>query len=281
MSNSIPEEYWSFNGTSLHKYCWAIKTFGGSRYALPPIRGENILYPYRPGRAFASKMADSRVITLAMWVAGVDDNTDNPHATDQLVQFNDNLNALRKLFWTPYSEGILTRRWKLNTVSPEIIVAEARAQIAGTMDPSMTGRTRADFAVDLLLADPFFYGDEITVNIPMDVDVNVFNPGDVEVAYQNFDMVFNGELVSPLLINHSIDPEVSMTLNTLVPPETTVDVDVSQYLAYRSFDGSNVSAAISHTGAKQWMYLQPGDNILHLHGEGTGAVTLTFRPPYL
>ena len=36
------EEWWDINGVSLHQYGWSVTTVGGSRYDLPPRRGENM-----------------------------------------------------------------------------------------------------------------------------------------------------------------------------------------------------------------------------------------------
>src|ERR1044072_4937930 len=117
MSNSS-DEYWEIDGTSLNQYCWAIKSIGGSRLAVPKLRGDNTLFPNRDGRAFRSKNADSRVITLAMWVAGIDPSTDQPATTNEKIQFNDNWKTLQRLFWSPDQQLTLTRLWWENVGSP-------------------------------------------------------------------------------------------------------------------------------------------------------------------
>ena len=48
MANSV-DEYWSIDGVSLHQFGWSVATVGGSRYDLPPLRGDNVMIAYRPG----------------------------------------------------------------------------------------------------------------------------------------------------------------------------------------------------------------------------------------
>jgi hypothetical protein len=279
MSNSS-EEFWDINGVSLNQYCWSIKTVGGSRWAVPKLRGDNTLIPNKEGRNFREKKADSRVITLAMWVAGIDPDLDQP-STNQVVQFNDNWRTLQQLFWSPGEQLTLTRRWWENAGTPVLREASALCELAGTMDPTMTGRTRADFAVDLLLADPWFYGPELIVNLDPDVPVVVNNPGDIAVS-KTINMTFNGELVSPTIVNETVEPNVWMRLNTAVIADDVL-VDVGEFTVVNTFDNSNLVGSVSHSGNQYWMRLNKGDNTLKLTslGNSSGDVVLKFRPAYL
>lgn len=273
-------EFWDVDGVPLNSYCWAIKSYGGSRQSLPNLRGDNKLVPKRPGRRFAPKIADSKVITLAMWVVGVDPDTNVPSRHSQAVQWNDNWDALRRLVFTPEREVALTKRWLRNAASPELVQATAAAQIAGAMEPNMTGRTRADFAIDFLLADPYFYGDEISsITIPLNTDFTVVNPGDVKVMHNSFNIEFEGDLVNPTLQNKTNG--AWMKINTLIPSGTNVNVDVASFKATRSSDGTSVAQTISQGGERHWMALEPGNNVMRLDSSGTGVARLTFRPAYL
>lgn len=281
MSNSS-EEYWDIDGVSLNQYCHAIKTYGGSRLAVPKLRGDNALLPFRHGRQFKPKTADSRVITLAMWVAGIDPSTDQP-AARQKVQFNDNWKALTDLFWSPGQQITLTKRWFANAASPVLMEASALAELAGTMDPTMTGRTRADFGVDLLLADPFFYGPQIvSTSIDVGETVVINNPGDVE-TWIDLEMTFTGELATPVLWNLSTDPNIWMQIDTLVQPGYTVDVNVGDFQVTRNYDNTQISATVDHSGYRAWFKLNPGNNSIKLtsSGIGSGNVVLKFRPAFL
>lgn len=279
MSNSS-DEWWEINGVSLNQYCWAIKTIGGSRLSVPKLRGDNTLLPFRDGRMYRTKNADSRVITLAMWVAGVDPATDQP-ANNQKVQFNDNWKSLQKLFWSPDAQLTLTRRWWENAASPVLREATALCELAGTMDPTMTGRTRADFAVDLLLSDPYFYGPEISTDLTTSGTAVVTNPGDISV-WSTIDITLNGELVSPLIANQSIEPEVWMRVNTAIVDDPII-IDVGDFTVLNTFNNSYFTGSVTHSGFQAWMKLIPGDNILKLTstGNSTGNAVLKFRPAYL
>jgi hypothetical protein len=280
MSNSS-EEYWEINGVSLNQYCWAIKTIGGSRLAVPKLRGDNTLYPFRDGRAFRSKRADSRVITLAMFVAGIDPDTDNPRPSNQDVQFNDNWRALQQLFWSPNEQLVLTRRWWENADTPVLREATALCELAGTMDPTMTGRTRADFGVDLLLSDPYFYGPELTVELEPGVPVVVNNPGDISVT-STIKIELNGELVSPVITNQTAQPNVWMRVNTAVIADP-VNIDVGDFTVTNTFDNSNLVGSVTHSGDRAWMKLLSGNNTLKLTstGNSSGSAIMTYNPAYL
>lgn len=272
-------EFWDVNGVPLNSYCWAIKSAGGSRKSLPNLRGENKLVPHRPGRRFSPKVPDSKVITLAMWIAGVDPNTNQPSTYDQIIQWNDNWESLQRLIWTPNHEVALTKRWWRNAASPELIQATAAAQIAGSMEPTMTGRSRADFAIDFLLADPFFYGDELSVRVPANIPFVVNNPGDTQVMHSDFSIVFDGQHVNPLLVNQTNG--VWMKISTLIPLFASVNVNVATFKAVRSSDGTSTASTITQGGARHWMVLEPGNNTLLLETSGPGTATLKFRPTYV
>lgn len=277
--NTSSTEFWDVDGVPLNTYCWAIKSIGGSRSGLPPLRGENKLLPNREGRSFRPKKPDSRVITLAMWVAGMDPDTDAPSTHNQIVQWNDNWDYLRRLFWTPDREISLTRRWLSNAANPTLIEASAKAQIAGAMEPNMTGRSRADFAVDLLLADPFFYGEEITMTIAANTTVAVYNPGDSKTSNMPFTIEWVGSLINPKLTN--LTNGSWMQPNTLIPLDTQIDTDIKTYKAVRSTDLASMNTSISHAGARQWISLEPGANQFRLDATGSGAAILRFIPAYV
>lgn len=279
MSNSS-EEFWEINGVSLNQYCWAIKTIGGSRLAVPKLRGDNTLYPFRDGRAFRKKQADSRVITLAMWVAGIDPDTDQP-SENQKVQFNDNWKTLQNLLWSPSEQLVLTRRWWENSDTPILRQATALCELAGTMDPTMTGRTRADFSVDLLLSDPYFYGPEIIRTVEANETIVIDNPGDLD-AWSSMSIEFVGELISPILTNTSTLPEIWLRLNTAVVADNVI-LDVGEFTVKNTFDDSNITGSISHAGFRAWMKLKPGSNSIKLTslGNSNGHAVIKYKPVYL
>jgi len=280
MSNSTLE-YWDINGVSLNQYCWNITSIGGSRYSVPPKRGDNTKYPNKHGRVFRPKKMDSRVITLQMWAIGI--KPDDSYPSDQELQFNDNWQALRTLLYSLDDELTLTRRWRTTVDGvPTITEASAQCELSSNLDLTMTGRTRGTFSVDLLLPDPMFYGDEISVDFDPGDSLTVVNPGD-GLAFQNMSIRFDGELWTPKLRNITKDPEIWVQANTLVQPTTYVDLDVTNFDAFRSYDNTTITGSIKHSGSKPWFALWPGSNTVKFESSGvsTGSATLTFRPAYL
>lgn len=289
------QEWWAIDGVSLHQYGWNVATVGGSRYSLPPRRGDNIRLAYRAGAAHRRKLPDSRTINLAMWVTGgYRPNTDTP-ATDQTLAWNDSWDFLRRLVWKADGSQItLTRRWRLTVDGTPIIVrADALAEIADTMEPTMTGRTRADFVMTLLLADPFFYGVSedptesarpwTTVDLPLGDTVSVNNPGHDNPAYRYLKLDLVGPLTNPRITNTSPSTNVWVQLNTSIPAGRTVQLDVAQFTAkYTAGSTGDLGGDLIHSGSQYWMGLIEGGNALTLTADsGTGSAVVRFRPPYI
>jgi hypothetical protein len=295
------DEYWEIEGHSLHQHGWSVATIGGSRFALPPRRGENQMMPYRPGTVWRPKVADARTLNLVMWVTGQYNLADGLPAADHRVAWNDSWDYLRRLVWKVEGrQFLLTRRWKLTVGGhPTIVTADARAELAGTMDPTMTGRHRADFQMDLLLADPYFYGRAnptvawsatevaLTVNLQSDPvntrDVyTAFNPGYDLAGYGSLEIDLIGPLKNPVVLNASPEPDMWVRFGATIDAGVTIRLSVPDFLAYQVSNNHNYIGRISHSGARHWMGLVPGANYLTLlTDEGTGSAVVRYQPPYV
>jgi hypothetical protein len=271
------EEYWSLNGVSLHQFGWSVATVGGSRYDLPPRRGGNTTYAYRPGQVHRGKLADSRTITLLMWVTGTDPGTGAPTG-DTTLAFNDSWDFLRRLVWKPGGAQVtLTRRWFLTVGGVKtLVVADAQAEIADAMTPTMTGRARADFSMNLLLADPYFYGPQVSVELASGQSATVDNPGHDLAGHAGLQVDLIGG-TNPRLTNATPAPPVWVQYTG--SPGGTLTLDTGRFTANRASDGANLIGGVSHGGARHWMALLPGANQLSL--TGGGSAQLRFRPPYV
>lgn len=284
------DEYWEVDGTSLHLPGWNIQTIGGSRLGVPGLRGEDRQYAYVPGEEWSPKEPSSRVLSLAMWTVGAVPET-GALDVDQRRQWNDNWNRLRKLMWQPRRQFVLTRRWLLSDEDgdPFMQTASALGQFAGGLEPSMTGRTRATFTVDIKLADPFFYSTEVATPINRNETVTIHNPGDYVAAHNNLVVDLVGPLTNPTLYNLTPSPVVSVTVNDSVPSGRTLTLDVGAFTARLNEVGgigapipTNRIGKVSHSGARRWMGLFPGDNSVRLEADaGTGHASVRLRPPYL
>lgn len=218
-----------------------------------------------------------------MWVTGTDPGTGNSVA-DPTLRWNDSWDFLRRLVWkADGSQVTLTRRWKL-TVSgtPALVAADALAEIADTMEPTMSGRQRAEFTMTLLLADPYFYGAEVTTAVPLTTSTAVSNLGHDIAAYGHLEVDFIGPLTNPKLTNYTPNPDVWVKYNGAIGSGNTVRLKVHDFQANLVSTGANHIDKISHAGSRYWMTLPPGANSLYLTADsGTGSVVVRYRPPYV
>jgi hypothetical protein len=238
-----------------------------------------------------------------MWAAGIDQSSLVP-AVDQRLAFNNNFQQLRSMFWGQgvlgSQLGFLSRRWYLtqNGVTG-IVAATARAEIAGTMQPTMSGRTKADFTVDFLLADPYFYSATHTQVPANGSGTQVINLGDGAAGFGQasgsggvpFTIVLTGPLTAPITLNNQT-AGVSVTMNPVtIPSGHFVTLDVMNYTAYTDAQLSIVGS-VSHAGARPWMLLMPQSftpagtfvNLLTLttgSSGDSGYATINFSYPYL
>lgn len=271
------DELWLVDGVPLNAYCWNVASLGGGgstggRFDFPPLRGTNRTFAYRPGATFVPKVVDERPMTLLMWVAGVDPITGEPSRNPE-VQWNDNWNTLRRLFWTPDRQVTIDRKWKLNVASPALLEASALAQFQDLSTPlAMTGRARADFAADFLLADPYFYGAPIVTTISSGTPVTIHNPGDAGAFYTGVTVEFIGG-TDPVLTNSTPTPNVICSAAGAIGDIT---LDVRNFLVSPS---TYPLGDIGHSGTRSWFGVVRGDNTVTLTGGGSAVVT--FSPPYL
>jgi hypothetical protein len=287
---STTDEFWELNGTSLHLPGWNIQTLGGSRFGVPSLRGDDIQYAYVPGDEFREKEPASRTLTLAMWTIGADPQTGSLSG-DQRRQWNDNWRTLRRLMWNPKQQFTLTRRWLLSDGEgdPYIQIADARGQYTSGLEPTMTGRTRATFTIDIKLADPFFYGAQETYTINKGATLAITNQGDYLAAHRHVTVDFVGPLVNPKLTNTTPTPDVFVKYTGSIGTGYTVSLDITEFSAttdepiYTISDvAANRVGKISHGGARRWIGLLAGTNSLTLTADsGTGHAVVRYRPPYI
>lgn len=270
-------DYWDVDGVSLQTYAFNIETIGGDRLAPPPLIGENILIPGASRELWVPKEVGSRVITLAMWVIGADEDGFAPTSGSAAAEFDKNFRKLRQLLWNPYRQVTLTKRFYVDGV---LKTASAKAQYVGGLNPTMNGRARASFSVDLELNDPFFYSPELTVNLANGSNtVNV--QGDARTSAIKLNIA--GARTNPKVRNSTLDVDVEH-LSSL-PTGDQIDIDVQKFTSITNpASGSDFNSvgAIRHTGGKYWLLLQPGANTVVVSSTaGTGAVTLKYREAWL
>ena len=271
---STTTEFWDVNGTSLSTLAWNIDTLNG-RQRVPMLRGEDTKVPFRPGAIWRPKQPDSRTLTLAMWVLGCNTDGSAPVGMNARSKFNDNREALIKLFFSPDTQLNLTKRW---LSGGSIKSATALAELVSDMDATMLGIDGAQFVVDLRLADPYFYGASTTpAALAVSVGAAVVNPG--MAAVQKMTIVFNGALTNPRLTNSTTGVWVQYTGTIAGGASVTLNTDLFTAVTSAS---ANVIGSITHQGARNWLPLRVGSNTLTLTASaGTGTATITFQPPYI
>ena len=276
MTNTT-DTYWDVDGVSLQTLAFNIVTLGGDRLAPPPLRGGNVQVPYSPGQRWVPKQVDQRSISLGMWVIGAREDGSVP--TTQLArrQFDDNWQKLRKLLWTPLREIVLTKRFYVSGV---LKTAQAKAQFRSGLEPMMSGPARAQFTVDLALADPYFYSTEVSTPLSTGSQV-VSVEGDDRTRKIKIHVV--GPRTNVKIRNDTlgIDVEYHDALLT----GDTLDIDVAAFTSSTDPDATapfNSEGSIRATGDAFWLLLAPGDNTIIVSSDsGSGAVTLTHQAAWL
>lgn len=273
-------EIWYFNGVALSDPfgAWNISTMGGSRFGIPTLRGQNVAVPYRAGQSWRSKFPDQRTITLTMWVDGLGSSSQDAAsypAADQRLAFNNNLQSLRQIVYTRNAQGStqgqLQRNWyQTQSGTNKLVTSTAMAEIAGSMDLTMNGRTNAVLSVDFLLADPMFYGAQQTKACTGgSTACTALGEGIVGEGQPSAVSNFTVALSAAATVSNPTAGGVSFTVAS--GPSFPVTVDILNNTVTDS-GGNNVIGSFSHLGSRLWMLLVPGNNAI-----AVSAGTATFK----
>ena len=260
---------------------WNIATMGGSRFSVPVFRGQDYAVPYRAGQNHRVKLPDSRTVTLAMWAdgQGLHSTTTYP-ASDQRLAFNSNLQQLRQALFSigPNGsvQGQLARNWYImQGGSPVLVQATAMAELAGSMDLTMNGRTNAAFSVDFLISDPFFYGTQVTKACTgASTTVTGLGEGAAGLGYPSAVSGFSVQLSAAATVTNTT-AGVSFTFTG--PASFPVTVDVLNGTVTDN-GGANLVSQITHSGSHAWMVVLPGANTVSV---SAGTATFTYNDCYI
>ena len=297
MTNTTPS-YWDVDGVSLQTYAWNIVTLGGDRLSPPPLRGEDETIPYRPGETFNEKVVDSKVIQLAMWVAGTNEDGTIPTTPGPRQKFMDNWRMLRKLLWNPRRQFTFTKRfWVLEEelVAGGVVVddlprqgvyrlltASTKGQFAGGLEPQMNGAGHGAFVVNIKLTNPYWYSD------PIEIDFAMMGVSTQEVTILGEDRTYaiGIEFVGPLTAPRITNGDVWVRYNTGLLTDVKATLDVWDFQARHDVDSEEDSyksaGYVQHDGDPFWLYLDPGEQEIVLTATGgTGTAKLTYQPGWL
>lgn len=276
--NNSTTTNWSVNGVSLQTYAWNISSWG-DKEIMPPTRGSNLLIPYATGQTWVSKVPDSRTITLAMWVTGANPDGSIPKGLAR-AQFESNYTALRNLFWSIRKQLTLSKLMIYPDGSTKAVTA--KAEYVGGLQPQMQGTTGAGFTVDLLLADPFFYGPEITQTVAPTTGMQILGDDRTE----NIVLTVKGPRNTLRVQAQQPDgTQVWFQYNYNIPTGDTIVADVRNFQITHTHNGASYQAAgrVNHGNSDPyWLYLTPGYNTVTASGSsGNGSITLSYLPRWI
>lgn len=157
MTNITPI-YWDAWGQSLHTYAWAIETKGGSHHSAAPKRGDDTLVPHHDGHQYEDKARDPHFPTLPMWIRGLNQDGSEDGTMTKEAKLTANYNYLMSLFNVD-GQFPLTKRWYEGTT---IKVATAQAELLDPPDVTAIDSTLWRLGWELKLADPYYYGAQIS-----------------------------------------------------------------------------------------------------------------------
>jgi hypothetical protein len=222
--------------------------------------------PYRAGQLWRAKYPDERTVTLTMWTDSQMSANQSYPAADPRRAFNDNWQALRAAFFTRGAQGglqgQLQRNWYLTqSGTPTMVTSTAMAEIAGSMDPTMNGRTSAAFSVDLLLADPYFMGAPRTQTITTaGGTITALGEGVVGEGFASAVNSFTVKISQASTVTNST-AGVSVTHSGAGVVTWPVTIDVLRYTALDAV-GNNVVGGLTHVGSRMWQCLLSGANVI-------------------
>lgn len=261
------------DGTSIMSRKFWISDRGGLDMT-PGFRSTNFDVAYLQGTMWRPKQIPEVVRSIAMVVDGCDENGIYPagDSTARIAQMNANRMELLALF---------ARENTQVTIERDVLIPDGSG---GSTVQTWTGYAQAttsivpanpeDFdeyqtlSIDLLFADPVWYGDE-QVEV-VSGSATITNDGDIDATN--------------LLLEFTGGADYRLTNQSTLPEDTWVEVDRSGTLAVDVRAGTaikdpdiNVIGYLSHDGSRQFMRLVPGDNDLVL--TGGGSCTITYRVP--
>lgn len=261
---------YAFGGVSLHNgRSWNVRILSPSEGL--QRRGENIALPGLTGQTHVDKYFEQRELTLALVVTG--EVPGQPPRAEVLAA---NLAILQGLFAVD-GQSTLTRKRGTRT---ESALAECI-----NLNVVPRGPLHADLIVDLLLADPLWYGttQQITTlpfsSVPYSGTVN--NPG----SYRSEKFVVTITCGASTSITN---PQIAIGSTWVkytgtVSAGQSLQIDVGNFTATKA--GSSVISAITwDQGQARWLLLQKGSNTIQVTADGisnTPTLYVTFYPPYV
>ena len=254
-------ETWSFNGFSLSsRGKWDVESVIKG-IGIPKFRGNDLRVPFQHGNRWINKRFDSRKIVFSMWIKGAD-------RTD----LDDNIDTFLTAIGKPGQHAL---RRTLRSGETRL----AQAELCSEIHFVRKNPGYAKFALELELADPFFYGtgkttDIRTVSTSPIIWTHV-NTGSAPATQMV--ITLKGPQSNPVLRNQNNGVWIQY-LGTILNGESVV-LDTKHFTCFQGED--NMISIVKHGGDACWMILDAGGNSMVLESETTGgSVTLDYYPAF-
>lgn len=258
---------WSYAGLELDD-AELIKIMTIDGYSsVPPLRGGGISLASVPGERFTKKLHAARKIGLDLLL--YNRNVDP-------VALHRRLDALAKVLNVQQVESPLTHYHPDGTVR----TAQAHCVAYDPKDVSQIGSVYLG-TCDFLLSDPYFYTADITKVVPIPsspVTYSIVHPGTVR-GYKSI-ITITGPLANPTITNAANG--VSVQLLVTVASGQVAVIDSLHWTATNN--AVNAIGSIRHSGAFEFMVIEPGLNSLTLTATGVGSgasLTHVFSPSWI
>lgn len=271
------EAYWAVDDQSLQTLAYNIETLGG-RDEPPSLRGSDLIIPGRVGEIWQPKTVGSRIIPLAMWVRGAeDDGTVPSNWSDRRSLFDQNWRMLRNLLWQENRQFELSKRIMVDGQLRKVV---AKAQFNAGLTRTMSPGDLAKFTVDLKLTDPYFY-DENYTSRPLNNGANEITIGG-DARTSKIIVNVSGARTNPRILNDTLDIDFTYAGQVLTGASLRADIDAFNATITANSVTSKDNSKISHSGDRYWLLLRPGSNSIVLSSSaGTGSVNLQVKAAWL
>lgn len=219
----------------------------------------------RPGRLALGQVPDRLVVGLQGWVQG---------------SSKADYRALRRELDLLMRPSLPPGPLVATTEDGVVLTTQARGVNPPIQEGDGDARTR-ELTIDLEAVDPpYWLGAAVTDNAKAisasPTDFTMVHPG-TERSHR-FVATFAGPITNPRITNLTTDTYVEV-LVTLATGSTLV-IDGEAFTA--KVDGASVIGSVRHSGARQWLHFDPGNNDLRVTATTPGGtLTTTFDPVYL
>lgn len=279
---------WSYedlraDGVSLKNFGFGVSLVGGLS-GVPPRVGSNIPISGRRGTQFRKKQFTEINRTLTMWIDSRNPETGlyPPGWRARIGQRNENLQFLSRILGKLKSQIKFERDVILKDGYLDTWFAYGE-YVGDALTPNWSDNSdeETNFSIDLLFADPFWYG-RLYTSPTMTAGAGnaaIVNSGDLEAIDSTITITASTTLVNPVVTNSTNG--ISFTLTTTLNAADSIVVDTKYPRVKRTSDNANLIGTLTNVGSRSFMEFDRGTNNVALTAtSGTGTAVAAFYPPH-